>query len=94
MLLLVNQQTTTSWFSNFVVTMFLRNVVLIMLSLFDKFKRDNFWGPFLKALGGSTKISIYFYPIEQFLFYFDNGFHDLDYEKLTKLWKAIKTMTI
>ena len=41
---------------------------LIMLSLFSKFKRDNFWGPFLKALGGTTKFSIHFYSSEQSLF--------------------------
>ena len=60
-----------------------KKVILIMLSLFDKFKRDHFWGPFLKASGGSTKISIHFYSSEQFLFYFDKGSHDLVYEKLT-----------
>ena len=55
MLLWINQQTTTSWLSNFVVTMFLKKVVLIKSSLFDKFKRDNFWAPFLKASEVTTK---------------------------------------
>ena len=55
MLLWINQQTTTSWLSNFVVTMFLKKVALIKSSLFDKFKRDNFWAPFLKASEVTTK---------------------------------------
>ena len=38
-----------------------------MLSLFDKFKRDHFWGPFLKASGGTTKFSIHVYYSEQSL---------------------------
>ena len=55
MLLWINQQTTKSWLSNFVVTMFLKKVALIMSSLFDKFKRDRFWAPFLKASDGTTE---------------------------------------
>ena len=35
--------------------MFLKKVALIMSSLSDKFKRDNFGAPFLKALDGTTK---------------------------------------
>ena len=40
-----------------------------MLSLFDKFKRDNFWQPFLKATGGTTKFSINFYSSDQSLLF-------------------------
>ena len=35
--------------------MFLKKVALIMSSLFDKFKRDNFLAPFLKAFEVTTK---------------------------------------
>ena len=35
--------------------MFVKKVALIMSSLFDKFKRDNFGVPFLKASDGTTK---------------------------------------
>ena len=35
--------------------MFLEKVALIMSSLFDKFKRDNFIEPFLKTSDGTTK---------------------------------------
>ena len=45
--------------------MLLKKVALIISSLFDKFKRDNFWAPFLKASevtpkngGGEGSISI------------------------------------
>ena len=39
-----------------------------MLYLFDKFKRNNYWGPFLKAWGGTTKFLIHFYSMEQSLY--------------------------
>ena len=42
-------------------------VALNMLSLFDKVKRDNFWGTFLKASGGTTKFSVHFFSSEQSL---------------------------
>ena len=38
-----------------------------MLSLFDKFKKEDFWGPFLKASGGTTKFSVHFFSSEQSL---------------------------
>ena len=44
-----------------------KKVELMVLSLFDKFKRDNFWRPFLKTSGVTRKFSIHFYSNEQFL---------------------------
>ena len=47
-----------------------------MLSLFDKLKRDNYWGPFLKASGVTTKFPIHFYSSEQSLFKITETFFD------------------
>ena len=41
-----------------------KKVVLIMSFLFDKFKRDNFWGPFWKTSVGTTKFPIHLYYSE------------------------------
>ena len=59
--------------------MLLKKVALIISSLFDKFKRDNFWAPFLKASevtpkngGGEGSISILVGNS------YNVGFHTLD----------------
>ena len=69
--------------------MFFKKVVLVILSLFDKIKRDNFWGPFLKASGSTTNFSIHFYSSEQSLCFISNS---LEYLKI--LFEMKKTEQI